>query len=155
MRCESIADSKSWTPWSSCAYQEKIKLVEMEENLINRPLNEGFPGVKKRNEILQMAYVGPETSHSRRRPTPVLISMRCGSSPTASALRRKDRAMIVITHYQRLLNYIVPDFIHVLHQGRIIRSGTKELALELEVREATTGSSEAECAPIAPGKSPL
>jgi Fe-S cluster assembly ATP-binding protein len=115
--------------------KEKIKLVEMEENLINRPLNEGFSGgEKKRNEILQMAVLDPKLAILDETDSGLDIDALRIVANGVNALRRKDRAMIVITHYQRLLNYIVPDFIHVLHQGRIIRSGTKELALELEVK---------------------
>jgi Fe-S cluster assembly ATP-binding protein len=115
--------------------RERIKLVEMEENLINRPLNEGFSGgEKKRNEILQMAVLDPKLAILDETDSGLDIDALRIVANGVNALRRKDRAMIVITHYQRLLNYIVPDFIHVLHQGRIIRSGTKELALELEVK---------------------
>jgi Fe-S cluster assembly ATP-binding protein len=115
--------------------KEKIKLVEMEENLINRPLNEGFSGgEKKRNEILQMAVLDPKLAILDETDSGLDIDALRIVANGVNALRRQDRAMIVITHYQRLLNYIVPDFIHVLHQGRIIRSGTKELALELEVK---------------------
>lgn len=113
--------------------KEKIKLVEMDENLINRPLNEGFSGgEKKRNEILQMAVLDPKLAILDETDSGLDIDALRIVANGVNALRGKDRAMIVITHYQRLLNYIVPDFIHVLHQGRIIRSGTKELALELE-----------------------
>jgi len=115
--------------------KERIKLVEMEENLINRPLNEGFSGgEKKRNEILQMAVLDPKLAILDETDSGLDIDALRIVANGVNGLRRKDRAMIVITHYQRLLNYIVPDFIHVLHQGRIIRSGTKELALELEVK---------------------
>jgi Fe-S cluster assembly ATP-binding protein len=115
--------------------KDKIRLVEMDENLINRPLNEGFSGgEKKRNEILQMAVLDPILAILDETDSGLDIDALRIVANGVNALRRKDRAMIVITHYQRLLNYIVPDFIHVLHQGRIIRSGTKELALELEVK---------------------
>jgi Fe-S cluster assembly ATP-binding protein len=115
--------------------KEKLKLVEMDQVLINRPLNEGFSGgEKKRNEILQMAVLDPVLALLDETDSGLDIDalrvVACG----VNALRRPDRAMIVITHYQRLLNYIVPDFIHVLFEGRIIKSGTKELALELESR---------------------
>jgi Fe-S cluster assembly ATP-binding protein len=113
--------------------KEKVKLVEMDENLINRPLNEGFSGgEKKRNEILQMAVLDPKLAILDETDSGLDIDALRIVANGVNALRGRDRAMIVITHYQRLLNYIVPDFIHVLHQGRIIRSGTKELALELE-----------------------
>jgi Fe-S cluster assembly ATP-binding protein len=115
--------------------KEKGKLVEMDQSLINRPLNEGFSGgEKKRNEILQMAILDPRLAILDETDSGLDIDALRIVASGVNALRHKDRAMIVITHYQRLLNYIVPDFIHVLHQGRIIKSGTKELALELEVK---------------------
>jgi Fe-S cluster assembly ATP-binding protein len=115
--------------------KEKGKLVEMDQSLINRPLNEGFSGgEKKRNEILQMAILDPKLAILDETDSGLDIDALRIVAGGVNALRRKDRAMIVITHYQRLLNYIVPDFIHVLHQGRIIKSGTKELAQELEVK---------------------
>jgi Fe-S cluster assembly ATP-binding protein len=113
--------------------KEKGKLVEMDQSLINRPLNEGFSGgEKKRNEILQMAILDPKLAILDETDSGLDIDALRVVAGGVNALRRKDRAMIVITHYQRLLNYIVPDFIHVLHQGRIVKSGTKELAQELE-----------------------
>jgi Fe-S cluster assembly ATP-binding protein len=115
--------------------KDKLKLVEMDQNLINRPLNDGFSGgEKKRNEILQMAVLDPKLAILDETDSGLDIDALRIVANGVNALRREDRAMIVITHYQRLLNYIVPDFIHVLHQGRIIRSGTKELALELEAK---------------------
>jgi Fe-S cluster assembly ATP-binding protein len=115
--------------------KEKMKLVEMDQNLLNRPLNEGFSGgEKKRNEILQMAVLDPKLAILDETDSGLDIDALRIVAGGVNALRREDRAMIVITHYQRLLNYIVPDFIHVLHQGQIIRSGTKELALELETK---------------------
>jgi Fe-S cluster assembly ATP-binding protein len=115
--------------------KEKGKLVEMDQSLVNRPLNEGFSGgEKKRNEILQMAVLDPKLAILDETDSGLDIDALRIVASGVNALRHKDRAMIVITHYQRLLNYIVPDFIHVLHQGRIIKSGTKELALELEVK---------------------
>lgn len=113
--------------------KEKGKLVEMDQSLINRPLNEGFSGgEKKRNEILQMAILDPKLAILDETDSGLDIDALRVVAGGVNALRRKDRAMIVITHYQRLLNYIIPDFIHVLHQGRIIKSGTRELAQELE-----------------------
>jgi Fe-S cluster assembly ATP-binding protein len=98
-------------------------------------LNEGFSGgEKKRNEILQMAVLDPKLAILDETDSGLDIDALRIVAGGVNALRREDRAMIVITHYQRLLNYIVPDFIHVLHQGQIIKSGTKELALELEVK---------------------
>src|SRR6266481_1428018 len=115
--------------------KEKMKLVEMEQNLINRPLNEGFSGgEKKRNEILQMAVLDPKLAILDETDSGLDIDALRIVAGGVNALRREDRAMMVITHYQRLLNYIVPDFIHVLHQGQIIKEGGKELALELEER---------------------
>jgi Fe-S cluster assembly ATP-binding protein len=112
-----------------------MKLVEMDQALINRPLNEGFSGgEKKRNEILQMAVLDPALALLDETDSGLDIDALRVVAGGVNALRRPDRAMIVITHYQRLLNYIVPDFIHVLYDGRIIQSGTKELALELESR---------------------
>lgn len=113
--------------------KEKMKLVEMDQALVNRPLNEGFSGgEKKRNEILQMAVLDPTLALLDETDSGLDIDALRVVANGVNALRRPDRAMIVITHYQRLLNYIVPDFIHVLYEGRIVKSGTKELAFELE-----------------------
>lgn len=113
--------------------KEKMTLVEMDQALANRPLNEGFSGgEKKRNEILQMAVLDPTLALLDETDSGLDIDALRVVASGVNALRRADRAMIVITHYQRLLNYIVPDFVHVLFGGRIIKSGTKELALELE-----------------------
>jgi Fe-S cluster assembly ATP-binding protein len=113
--------------------KEKMALVEMDQALANRPLNEGFSGgEKKRNEILQMAVLDPTLALLDETDSGLDIDALRVVANGVNALRRADRAMIVITHYQRLLNYIVPDFVHVLFGGRIIKSGTKELALELE-----------------------
>ena len=113
--------------------KEKIKLVEMDQALINRPLNEGFSGgEKKRNEVLQMAVLDPRLAILDETDSGLDIDALRIVAGGVNALRRPDRSMVVITHYQRLLNYIVPDFIHVLFDGRIVKSGAKELALELE-----------------------
>jgi len=113
--------------------KEKIKLVEMDQALINRPLNEGFSGgEKKRNEILQMAVLDPRLAILDETDSGLDIDALRIVAGGVNALRRPDRSMLVITHYQRLLNYIVPDFIHVLFDGRIVKSGAKELAIELE-----------------------
>jgi Fe-S cluster assembly ATP-binding protein len=113
--------------------KEKMKLVEMDQVLLNRPLNEGFSGgEKKRNEILQMAVLEPKLALLDETDSGLDIDALRIVANGVNALRGKDRAMIVITHYQRLLDYIVPDFIHVLYDGRIVKSGTKALALELE-----------------------
>ena len=113
--------------------KDKMKLVEMDQALMNRPLNEGFSGgEKKRNEILQMAVLDPILAVLDETDSGLDIDALRVVANGVNALRGKDRAMIVITHYQRLLDYIVPDFIHVLYDGRIVKSGTKELAHELE-----------------------
>ncbi|MDP9129687.1 MAG: Fe-S cluster assembly ATPase SufC [Candidatus Binatota bacterium] len=113
--------------------KDKMSLVEMSQALLNRPLNEGFSGgEKKRNEILQMAVLDPTLAVLDETDSGLDIDALRVIAGGVNALRSPNRAMIVITHYQRLLDYIVPDFIHVLHNGRIVKSGTKELALELE-----------------------
>jgi Fe-S cluster assembly ATP-binding protein len=113
--------------------KEKMQLVEMDPVLTQRPLNEGFSGgEKKRNEILQMAVLDPALAVLDETDSGLDIDALRVVANGVNALRRKDRAMIVITHYQRLLNYITPDFVHVLYDGRIVKSGRKELALELE-----------------------
>ena len=113
--------------------KDKLSLVEMSQTLLNRPLNEGFSGgEKKRNEILQMAVLNPTLAILDETDSGLDIDALRVIAGGVNALRSPDRAMIVITHYQRLLDYIVPDFIHVLYNGRIVKSGTKELALELE-----------------------
>ncbi len=113
--------------------REKMKLVEMSDALMSRSINEGFSGgEKKRNEILQMAILEPRLAILDETDSGLDIDALRVVANGVNALRRPDRAMIVITHYQRLLDYIVPDFVHVLAEGRIVRSGGKELALELE-----------------------
>ena len=113
--------------------REKMKLVEMDEKLMNRSVNEGFSGgEKKRNEILQMAILEPRLAVLDETDSGLDIDALRVVADGVNALRRGDRAMLVITHYQRLLDYIVPDRVHVLADGRIVRSGGKELALELE-----------------------
>jgi Fe-S cluster assembly ATP-binding protein len=113
--------------------KEKMSLVEMEQALLNRPINEGFSGgEKKRNEILQMAILDPKLAILDETDSGLDIDALKIVANGVNGLRGPDRAMIVITHYQRLLNYIVPDFVHVLVDGRIVKSGDKQLALELE-----------------------
>lgn len=113
--------------------KEKTSLVEMDQSLLNRPLNEGFSGgEKKRNEVLQMAVLNPKLAILDETDSGLDIDALRIVAGGVNALRARDRAMIVITHYQRLLEYIVPDYIHVLYDGRIVKSGAKELALELE-----------------------
>ena len=113
--------------------KQKMQLVEMEQALINRPLNEGFSGgEKKRNEILQMAVLDPKLAILDETDSGLDIDALRIVAGGINGLRNENRAMLLITHYQRLLDYIVPDFVHVLSDGRIVKSGTKELALELE-----------------------
>ncbi len=113
--------------------REKVKLVEMDEDLINRPVNEGFSGgEKKRNEIFQMAVLEPTLAILDETDSGLDIDALKIVANGVNALRGPDRAMLVITHYQRLLNYIVPDVVHVLSEGRIVASGGKELAVRLE-----------------------
>ena len=112
--------------------KDKMTLVQMSQALLNRPLNEGFSGgEKKRNEILQMAVLDPTLAVLDETDSGLDIDALRVIAGGVNALRSPSRAMIVITHYQRLLDYIVPDFIHVLYDGRIVKSGTKELAREL------------------------
>ncbi|HLY07845.1 MAG TPA: Fe-S cluster assembly ATPase SufC [Planctomycetota bacterium] len=113
--------------------KEKAKLVQISENLLSRPVNEGFSGgEKKRNEVLQMAVLEPALAILDETDSGLDIDALRTVSDGVNSLRSKDRAMIVITHYQRLLSYIIPDRVHVLLGGKIVQSGGKELALELE-----------------------
>ena len=113
--------------------KEKMKLLEIDQNLLNRPLNEGFSGgEKKRNEVLQMAVLDPKLAILDETDSGLDIDALQIVSKGVNALQSPDRAMIVITHYQRLLKHIVPDHVHVLFNGRIVKSGGKALALELE-----------------------
>jgi Fe-S cluster assembly ATP-binding protein len=113
--------------------REKMKLLEMDETLLSRSVNEGFSGgEKKRNEIFQMAVLEPRLAILDETDSGLDIDALRIVADGVNSLRSKDRAIIVVTHYQRLLNYIIPDFVHVLYNGRIVRSGDKELALELE-----------------------
>jgi Fe-S cluster assembly ATP-binding protein len=113
--------------------RQKMQLVEMDQTLLNRPLNEGFSGgEKKRNEILQMAVIEPKLAILDETDSGLDIDALKIVSNGVNALRSPDRATIVITHYQRLLDYIIPDYVHVLVEGRIAKSGQRELALELE-----------------------
>jgi Fe-S cluster assembly ATP-binding protein len=115
--------------------REKMKLVEMDEKFMSRSVNEGFSGgEKKRNEILQMAVLEPKLAILDETDSGLDIDALRTVAAGVNALRSPERSMIVITHYQRLLDYIVPDVVHVLSRGSIIRSGGKELALELEER---------------------
>ena len=113
--------------------REKMKLLEMEQSLLNRPVNEGFSGgEKKRNEIFQMAVLDPLLAILDETDSGLDIDALKIVANGVNKLKDEKRAIIVITHYQRLLNYIVPDFVHVMMNGRIVKSGGKELALELE-----------------------
>ena len=113
--------------------REKMKLVQMEESLLNRPVNEGFSGgEKKRNELFHMAVLEPRMCVLDETDSGLDIDALRIVADGVNVLRSKERGFLLITHYQRLLNYIVPDYVHVLVDGRIVRSGGKELALELE-----------------------
>ncbi len=124
-------------------FREKLKLLEMDDKLLNRSVNEGFSGgEKKRNEILQMAILQPKLAVLDETDSGLDIDALRIVAKGVNTMRSPERAMLVVTHYQRLLNYIVPDFVHVLVDGKIVRSGGAELALELE--ENGYGSIEAE-----------
>ncbi len=113
--------------------REKMKLVKMDETLLRRPVNEGFSGgEKKRNEIFHMAVLEPILGVLDETDSGLDIDALKIVAEGVNSLRDQNRAFVVITHYQRLLDYIIPDFVHVLVEGRIVRSGGKELALELE-----------------------
>ncbi|MEK6476703.1 Fe-S cluster assembly ATPase SufC [Catalinimonas sp. 4WD22] len=115
------------------AMKEKMKLVEIDQSLLSRSLNEGFSGgEKKRNEIFQMAMLEPKLSILDETDSGLDIDALRIVANGVNKLKNKDNATIVVTHYQRLLEYIIPDYVHVLYNGRIVKSGTKELALELE-----------------------
>jgi Fe-S cluster assembly ATP-binding protein len=113
--------------------RDRVKQLDMDETLLNRPVNEGFSGgEKKRNEIFQMAVLEPTLAILDETDSGLDIDALKIVARGVNAMRRADRAFLLVTHYQRLLTYIVPDHVHVLADGRIIRSGGKELALELE-----------------------
>lgn len=115
--------------------REKAKLVEIDPKLIQRSLNEGFSGgEKKRNEIFQMAILEPKLAILDETDSGLDIDALRIVANGVNTLKSEENAVIVVTHYQRLLDYIVPDFVHVLYNGRIVKSGTKELALELEAK---------------------
>ncbi|HZI18432.1 MAG TPA: Fe-S cluster assembly ATPase SufC [Pyrinomonadaceae bacterium] len=125
---------------------ERAKIVEMEASLMSRSVNEGFSGgEKKRNEILQMAVLEPKLAVLDETDSGLDIDALRVVADGVNKLRTPDNAVVLVTHYQRLLNYIVPDFVHVLYKGRIVRSGGRELALELEekgydwIKEAAGG----------------
>jgi len=112
-----------------------MNVLHIDQSLLNRPVNEGFSGgEKKRNEIFQMAVLDPKLAILDETDSGLDIDALKTVAEGVNALRSPERAIIVVTHYQRLLNYIVPDFVHVLSGGRIVKSGGKELALELEAQ---------------------
>ncbi len=115
--------------------KDKIKLLELNEDLLKRSVNEGFSGgEKKRNEIFQMAVLEPKLAILDETDSGLDIDALKVVSHGVNKLKSKDKSQLVITHYQRLLNYIIPDFVHVLVDGKIVRTGGKELALELEAK---------------------
>lgn len=134
-----IREHKGLEPLDAVSFlkmmKEKMKLVEIDQSLLSRSLNEGFSGgEKKRNEIFQMAVLEPTLSILDETDSGLDIDALKVVANGVNTLKTKDNATIVVTHYQRLLNYIVPDYVHVLQQGKIVKSGGKELALELEER---------------------
>ncbi|MGH7325777.1 MAG: Fe-S cluster assembly ATPase SufC [Candidatus Rokuibacteriota bacterium] len=113
--------------------EKKLELVEMDRSFVNRPVNEGFSGgEKKRNEILQLAVLEPRLAILDETDSGLDIDALKVVAEGVNRLRRPDNAMVLVTHYQRILNYVEPDHVHVLFDGRIVKSGGKELALELE-----------------------
>ncbi|HJZ54721.1 MAG TPA: Fe-S cluster assembly ATPase SufC [Gemmataceae bacterium] len=131
--------------------KEKAKLLHMDPALLNRPVNEGFSGgEKKRNEIFQMAVLEPRLAILDETDSGLDIDALRVVADGVNAMRGEDRAILLVTHYQRLLNYIVPDFVHVLVDGRIVRSGGKELALELEAKGYAAVEQEARKEVVAP-----
>jgi Fe-S cluster assembly ATP-binding protein len=115
--------------------KEKLKILQIDQSLLNRPVNEGFSGgEKKRNEIFQMAVLSPKLAILDETDSGLDIDALKAVADGVNALRSPERSMIIVTHYQRLLQYIVPDVVHVLAKGRIIKTGDKNLALELEER---------------------
>jgi Fe-S cluster assembly ATP-binding protein len=132
-----IRQHKGMDPMDAVSFlklmKEKMQLVEIDQALLSRSLNEGFSGgEKKRNEIFQMAMLEPTLAILDETDSGLDIDALRIVANGVNKLKSKDNATVVVTHYQRLLDYIVPDFVHVLYQGKIVKSGTKELALELE-----------------------
>jgi len=131
--------------------KEKAKLLRMDPALLNRPVNEGFSGgEKKRNEVFQMAVLEPKLAILDETDSGLDIDALRIVADGVNAMRSPERAIVLVTHYQRLLNYIVPDFVHVLVDGRIVRSGGKELALELEAKGYAVVEREARKEAVAP-----
>jgi Fe-S cluster assembly ATP-binding protein len=115
------------------SFKQHMKVLDMDERFLNRAVNEGFSGgEKKRNEILQLMMLEPKLAILDETDSGLDIDAMRVVSDGVNSMRSPDRSFLVVTHYQRLLNYIVPDFVHVLVDGRIVKSGGKELALELE-----------------------
>jgi Fe-S cluster assembly ATP-binding protein len=115
--------------------KKKLKIVDLDQDLLNRPVNEGFSGgEKKRNEIFHMAVLEPRLAILDETDSGLDIDALRIVADGVNRIRSKDNAIIVVTHYQRLLDYIIPDFVHVLVDGQIVKSGGKELAMELEER---------------------
>jgi len=113
--------------------KDRLRVLHMDDDLLRRPVNEGFSGgEKKRNEIFQMLVLQPKLAILDETDSGLDIDALRTVAEGVNAMRSPDRAILVVTHYQRLLNYIVPDYVHVLSDGRIVRSGSKDLALELE-----------------------
>ncbi len=130
--------------------REKMKLLEMDDRLLTRSVNEGFSGgEKKRNEIFQMAVLEPRLAILDETDSGLDIDALRVVANGVNALRSPERAILVVTHYQRLLNYIIPDLVHVLVDGRIVKSGGKELALELEAKGYAWVEAEAQAAAMA------
>jgi len=132
-----IREHKGEAPLDAVSFlkliKEKMKLVDMDQSLLNRSLNEGFSGgEKKRNEIFQMAVLEPKLSILDETDSGLDIDALKIVANGVNKLKSKDSATVVVTHYQRLLDYIVPDFVHVLYRGQIVKSGDKSLAIELE-----------------------
>ncbi len=129
--------------------KQKTKLLHIDEELLKRPVNEGFSGgEKKRNEIFQMAMLEPRLAILDETDSGLDIDALKAVAEGVNALRSPERAIVVVTHYQRLLNYIVPDHVHVMFQGQIVKSGDKSLALELEERGYSWLEDEAEAQPV-------
>lgn len=115
--------------------KSRVKAIGLDESLLSRPVNEGFSGgEKKRNEIFQMSVLEPRLAILDETDSGLDIDALKAVANGVNALRNDQRSFIIVTHYQRMLDYIVPDFVHVLSKGRIVKSGSKELALELETR---------------------
>ena len=134
-----IRKQRGQSPLDAVAFlalmKEKMQLVNIDPALLRRSLNEGFSGgEKKRNEILQMAMLSPTLAILDETDSGLDIDALKVVAHGVNQLRNKENATIIITHYQRMLDYVVPDFVHVLYNGLIIKSGTKELAKELEVK---------------------